>query len=165
MAKSRATIGWLLLAAAVVLIDQLTKALVEKTFRFGERRTVIPDWFDLTLVYNKGAAFSFLSSADGWQRWFFIALGTAAAVVIVFMLVRHGSQRLFGFGLAMILGGAVGNVIDRVWRGQVVDFLEEQARNSPEVMAIGYRGESQSLRETGGSIWLVFGITILIVYL
>lgn len=123
MARSRATIGWLLLALAVVLIDQLTKALVEQTFRFGERRTVIPGWFDLTLVYNKGAAFSFLSSADGWQRWFFIALGTVAAVVIVFMLVRHGSQRLFGFGLAMILGGAVGNVIDRVWRGQVVDFL------------------------------------------
>lgn len=123
MAKSRATVGWLLLAAAVVLIDQLTKALVEQTFRFGERHTVIPGWFDLTLVYNKGAAFSFLSNADGWQRWFFIVLGTVAAVVIVWMLVRHGSQRLFGFGLAMILGGAVGNVIDRVWRGQVVDFL------------------------------------------
>ena len=126
MARSRSRTGigrWLLLSALIVLFDQLTKVLVVRSFTLGQRRAIVDGFFDLTLVYNKGAAFSFLSSADGWQRWFFIALGTVAAVVIVFMLVRHGSQRLFGFGLAMILGGAVGNVIDRVWRGQVVDFL------------------------------------------
>jgi signal peptidase II len=92
-------------------------------FRIGERLQVVPGWFDLTLVYNPGAAFSFLASAGGWQRGFFIAIGLAASGFILWLLVRHGSQRLFGFALAMILGGAVGNVIDRVFRGEVVDFL------------------------------------------
>lgn len=126
MARSRPAATpspWLLLAAVIVIVDQLTKLLVVRTIPLGDRKPVVGGFLDLTFVYNKGAAFSFLAGADGWQRWFFIALGSVAAVVIVFMLVRHGSQRLFGFGLAMILGGAVGNVIDRVWRGQVVDFL------------------------------------------
>jgi signal peptidase II len=113
----------LLLAALVVLIDQLTKAMIERYFTLGARKEIVHGWFDLTLAYNKGAAFSFLSSAAGWQRWLFIGLGTAAAVFIVFLLARHGSQRLFSFGLALILGGAVGNVVDRIFRGQVVDFL------------------------------------------
>lgn len=115
--------GSLLLAAFIVLIDQLTKLLVERSFTVGMRKPVLPGWFDLTLAYNKGAAFSFLSNAAGWQRWMFIGLGLAAAAFIVFLLVRHGSQRLFSFGLALILGGAIGNVVDRIFRGQVVDFL------------------------------------------
>jgi signal peptidase II len=90
---------------------------------FGERVPVIPGFFDFTLVYNRGAAFSFLAGAGGWQRWFFTGIGIAAAVFIVWMLARHGSQRLFALALSLILGGAIGNVIDRVWQGKVTDFV------------------------------------------
>ena len=104
-------------------VDQLSKLAVVRSFAFGERLAIVPGLFDLTLVYNRGAAFSFLASASGWQRWFFTALGVGAAVFIVWLLARHGSQRLFAFALALILGGAIGNVIDRIARGQVVDFV------------------------------------------
>jgi signal peptidase II len=114
---------WLALATLVVVLDQLTKVMVVRSFQVGERRPVLDGWFDLTLVYNKGAAFSFLASADGWQRWFFIAVGFAAMAFILYLLVRHGSQKLFGVALSLILGGAIGNVLDRVFEGQVVDFL------------------------------------------
>lgn len=114
---------WLGLAAAIVALDQASKFAVLQVFSFGERLTVLPGLFDLTLVYNRGAAFSFLAGASGWQRWFFIGLGLAAAAFIVWLLARHGTQRLFAFALALILGGAIGNVIDRVVHGQVVDFL------------------------------------------
>ena len=114
---------WLWLAATVLVADQLSKLAIERSFAFGERLAIVPGLFDLTLVYNRGAAFSFLASASGWQRWFFTALGVGAAVFIVWLLARHGSQRLFAFALALILGGAIGNVIDRIARGQVVDFV------------------------------------------
>ena len=114
---------WLLLAVVVILLDQVSKIAIEQRFRFGERLSVIEGYFDLTLVYNKGAAFNFLATAGGWQRWFFIGLGIAAAGFLTYLLVKHASQRLFCFGLAMIMGGAIGNVIDRVWHGQVIDFL------------------------------------------
>ena len=125
MARSGTTaIGrWLWIAAAVVVLDQATKFAVERAFSYGERLAVVPGFFDLTLVYNRGAAFSFLASVAGWQRWFFIALGAVAAVFIVWLLARHGSQRLFAFALALILGGAIGNVVDRIARGHVVDFV------------------------------------------
>ncbi|HVL54900.1 MAG TPA: signal peptidase II [Burkholderiaceae bacterium] len=115
--------GGIAIAAAIVIVDQLTKWVVEQRFAFAERLAVIPGYFDLTLVYNTGAAFSFLAGASGWQRWMFTGIGLAAAGFIVYMLWRHGSQRLFAFSLALILGGAIGNVIDRIARGQVVDFL------------------------------------------
>ena len=92
-------------------------------FQYGERLNLIPGWFDLILVYNTGAAFSFLAGAGGWQRWFFTALGIIASVVIVFMLRRHGGQPLFATALALIMGGAIGNVIDRLVHAKVVDFL------------------------------------------
>jgi len=114
---------WLWLAAAIVVVDQLSKFAILRSLSFGERIAVVPGLFDLTLVYNRGAAFSFLAGASGWQRWFFTGLGIAAAIFIVWLLARHGSQRLFAFALALILGGAIGNVIDRVVHGQVVDFL------------------------------------------
>jgi signal peptidase II len=130
MSRGKNTIGgrnslvpWLLLSAVIILLDQVTKIAVERRFSFAERLSVIEGFFDLTLVYNKGAAFSFLASAGGWQRWFFIGLGSVAAIFLIYLLVKHASQRLFCFGVALILGGAIGNVIDRVWRGQVVDFL------------------------------------------
>ncbi len=114
---------WLGIAIVVILLDQVTKIAIERVFNFGERLPVIGGIFDLTLLYNKGAAFSFLAGAGGWQRGFFIGVGVAAALFIVWLLARHGQQRLFSFALALILGGALGNVIDRVLHGHVVDFL------------------------------------------
>src|SRR5690606_14963473 len=109
---------WLWLAAAVLAADQLSKFAIERSFAFGERLAIVPGLFDLTLVYHRGAAFSFLANAAGWQRWFFTALGLGAAGFIVWLLARHGSQRLFAFALALILGGAIGNVIDRIEIGR-----------------------------------------------
>lgn len=114
---------WLGLAAVVVLLDQLTKTLVIGWFELGDVRPVT-DFFNLVRVHNTGAAFSILAGASGWQRWFFVGLGVVASVFIVWMLRSHGSQKLFGFSLAMILGGAVGNVVDRLLHGYVVDFLQ-----------------------------------------
>ncbi|MFT3804801.1 MAG: signal peptidase II [Burkholderiaceae bacterium] len=114
---------WYALALAVVIIDQLTKLWVLDHFAPGERLPVIPGLFDLTLLFNPGAAFSFLGNASGWQRWFFTALGLGASAVIAVLLHRHRGQTLFSLALAMIMGGAVGNVIDRLIFGKVVDFL------------------------------------------
>ena len=114
---------YLLLAAVVVALDQWTKLTVEGRFAFGERLTVIPGFFDLTLAYNRGAAFSFLAGADGWQRWFFSGIAIVAATFIGWLLVRHRGERGFSTGLGLILGGAIGNLIDRLLAGQVTDFL------------------------------------------
>jgi signal peptidase II len=114
---------WLGIALAVILLDQIVKAVISATFQLGELHTVNPV-LDIVRAHNTGAAFSFLANASGWQRWFFIGLGAIAAVFIVWLLKRHGGQRMFGWALALILGGAVGNVIDRVWHGYVVDFVQ-----------------------------------------
>jgi len=114
---------WLGIALAVILLDQLTKTLISRAFDLNDSRT-LTSFFNLVRAHNTGAAFSFLAGADGWQRWFFIGLGAVAAVFIVWLLARHGGQRLFGWALALILGGALGNVIDRVLHGHVVDFLQ-----------------------------------------
>jgi signal peptidase II len=116
-------IHWLAIALVLLLADQFTKILVIGSFQLGEGIPVT-GFFNLVRVHNAGAAFSFLAGASGWQRWFFTALGLVAAVVIVWMLKGHPGQRLFCFALACILGGAVGNVIDRVLYGYVVDFLD-----------------------------------------
>ncbi len=120
---------WLGIALAVILIDQLTKTIISGTFQVNEVRSVNP-FLDIVCAHNTGAAFSFLAGASGWQRWFFIGLGIAAAAFIVWLLARHGGQRLFGWALALILGGAVGNVIDRVLHGYVVDFIQVHYRGS-----------------------------------
>ncbi|MGM3273756.1 signal peptidase II [Ralstonia sp. 24A2] len=114
---------WLGLAVIWILLDQLTKVAILKTFTYGESRP-ITGFFNLVLAYNRGAAFSFLAAAGGWQRWFFTGLGIAAALFIVWLLKRHSGQKMFCFALALILGGALGNVIDRVIYGHVVDFLD-----------------------------------------
>jgi signal peptidase II len=114
---------WLGLAAVVILLDQLTKTLILRSFEYGDSHTVTA-WFNIVRAHNTGAAFSFLAGASGWQRWFFTGIGAVAAVFIVWMLRRHGGQRLFAFALSMILGGALGNVIDRLLHGYVVDFLQ-----------------------------------------
>jgi len=115
--------AWLFVSAGVVVLDQLTKWLVQQTLVFGQSVPVLP-FFNLVLVYNPGAAFSFLSSAQGWQRDFFVAIGLAASALIVYLLRRHATDPMFCFALALILGGALGNVIDRVMLGAVVDFLD-----------------------------------------
>jgi len=107
----------------VIVVDQASKLAITRLFAYGDRKPVLPGFLDLTLLYNKGAAFSFLSNAGGWQRWFFTAIGVGAAIFIVFMLVKHGSQRLFCVALVLIAGGALGNVIDRLLHGHVVDFI------------------------------------------
>ncbi|MEO6278059.1 signal peptidase II [Roseateles sp.] len=127
--RSSATPGlaqWLLIAALIIVADQLTKILVIGSFQLGDVRPVT-GFFDLVRAHNYGAAFSFLHTASGWQRWFFMGLGTVAAVFIVWMLRRHGQQKLFAWALTLILGGAIGNVIDRAIHGYVVDFLQVHA--------------------------------------
>ena len=114
---------WLGIALVVILLDQFTKTLILGYYQLGQG-TPVTSFFNIVRVHNTGAAFSFLAGASGWQRWFFIGLGVAAAVFIVFMLKRHGGQRLFAWALALILGGALGNVIDRALHGYVVDFLD-----------------------------------------
>lgn len=114
--------AWLGLSALVVLADQITKLLMTGWLQFGEAVRVTP-FFDLVLVYNPGAAFSFLSSASGWQRWFFVALALGISVWLVLLIRRHAAERLLPLSFALVLGGAIGNVIDRVLHGAVIDFL------------------------------------------
>ena len=114
---------WLALASIVVLLDQFIKVLVVGYFQLGEG-VAVTGFFNLVRAHNTGAAFSFLADASGWQRWFFTALGLVATGAMVWMLKKHPGQRLFSFAIACILGGAVGNVIDRLTRGYVVDFLD-----------------------------------------
>lgn len=121
-------VPWLGIAAIVLLLDQLTKITITQMFTYGESRPVT-SFFNLVLAYNKGAAFSFLSTQSGWQRYFFTAIGIAAALFIVYLLKKHAGQRLFCWALALILGGAVGNVIDRILYGHVIDFLDFYIRN------------------------------------
>jgi signal peptidase II len=124
--KAGSLLPWLALAALIVVLDQLTKTLIVHEFRLGDSVTVT-SFFNLVRVHNSGAAFSFLAGASGWQRWFFVGIGVVATVFIVWMLRSHGGQKLFAWSLALILGGAVGNVIDRLLHGYVVDFLQFHA--------------------------------------
>jgi signal peptidase II len=121
--KSSPLLPWLAIALIVIVLDQLFKTLILGHFQLGESRSVT-SFFNVVRVHNSGAAFSFLAGASGWQRWFFVGLGVVAASFIVWMLKRHGGQRLFGWALALILGGAVGNVIDRLLHGHVIDFIQ-----------------------------------------
>jgi signal peptidase II len=114
---------WLGLAAVVVLLDQITKLAIERLFDYGDVHPVT-SFFNLVLTYNNGAAFSFLAGASGWQMQFLTAIGILASLFILFLLARHGTQKLFSLALALILGGAVGNVIDRIAYGHVIDFLD-----------------------------------------
>lgn len=114
---------WLLLAAAIFVADQWTKQWILDHYQHGDA-TVVTSFFNIVRAHNPGAAFSFLAGASGWQRWFFTAIGVGAAVFIVWLLRAHAGQRLFSFALTLILGGAVGNVVDRLQHGYVVDFLD-----------------------------------------
>jgi len=114
---------WLGLALLVVVLDQLSKTLILGHFQLGDTQPVT-SFFNLVRVHNSGAAFSFLAGASGWQRWFFIGLGVVATAFIVWMLRKHPAQKLFCFAITMIMGGAIGNVVDRALHGYVVDFLQ-----------------------------------------
>ena len=114
---------WLGMALVILIADQITKVMIIGSFQLGDSQTVTP-YFNLVRVHNSGAAFSFLSSASGWQRWFFTAIGVGAAGFIIWLLRSHPGQKLFCFALALVLGGAVGNVIDRLLWGHVIDFLD-----------------------------------------
>ncbi|HEY5733384.1 MAG TPA: signal peptidase II [Gammaproteobacteria bacterium] len=115
---------WLLLSVAVILVDQFTKWLAEASLVPYQPVPVVP-MFNLTLAYNTGAAFSFLSDAGGWQRWFFISLTLVVIVVLFSWLWRmRAEEKLHAMSISMILGGAIGNLIDRVWLGHVIDFLD-----------------------------------------
>jgi len=118
--------GWFGLAAGIVLADQASKLAVLASFAPGERLR-ITGFFNLVLAFNKGAAFSFLASAPGWQTPLFVAIALVAAAVVSALLLRSPGRRMFSAALALILGGALGNVIDRLRFGQVVDFLDFHA--------------------------------------
>jgi len=121
--SSASLLPWLGLALILLIADQFTKVLILGYYQLGDA-TYVTSFFNVVRVHNTGAAFSFLASASGWQRWFFTAIGIAAALFILWMLKSHAGQKLFSFALACILGGAVGNVIDRTLYGYVVDFLD-----------------------------------------
>ncbi len=117
---------WFVLAGLVIVLDQLSKWVVLNHIQFGETIYVAPFW-NWVLTFNPGAAFSFLADQPGWQRWFFTALAVAVSAWIAVELRRHPGHRLAAFALALIMGGALGNVIDRIRFGAVVDFIQWHA--------------------------------------
>jgi signal peptidase II len=121
--SSSSMLPWLGLALILLIADQFTKILILGYYQLGDS-TLVTSFFNIVRVHNTGAAFSFLADASGWQRWFFTGIGAVAIAVILWMLKAHPGQKLFSFALACILGGAIGNVIDRVRYGYVVDFLD-----------------------------------------
>lgn len=121
--SSNSMLPWLGLALLILMADQFTKVLIVGYYQLGDA-TYVTRFFNVVRVHNSGAAFSFLANAGGWQRWLFTGIGITAALFIVWMLKSHAGQKLFSFALACILGGAIGNVIDRSLYGYVVDFLD-----------------------------------------
>ncbi len=119
----RSWAGWLLVSVVVIVLDQTSKYWITHSFQYGDSLT-ITSFFNLMLIYNTGAAFSLLASAPGWQRGLFIVIALVASVVIVYLLRRSSSNILFSFALSLVLGGALGNLVDRVMLGHVVDFLD-----------------------------------------
>ena len=116
-------IGWLALALLILIADQFTKVLVLGYYKLGDSQ-MVTSYFNLVRVHNSGAAFSFLANAGGWQRWFFTGIGFVAAGFIIWMLKSHPGQKLFSTAMALILGGAIGNVTDRLLHGYVIDMLQ-----------------------------------------
>jgi signal peptidase II len=121
--KSTGLLLWLGIAVIVVLLDQVSKITMSRLLVFGQSEMITP-YFNLVMVYNQGAAFSFLANSGGWQRWFFSGLALVVSLVLIWMLHKNASQRLFCWALTLILGGAVGNLIDRLLYGHVIDFLD-----------------------------------------
>lgn len=118
---------WLAWAVLLVIADQFTKTLILGYYRLGDA-TYVTSFFNVVRTHNTGAAFSFLADAGGWQRWLFTGIAVATAAFILWQLRAHPGQRLFCFALSSILGGAIGNVVDRLQHGYVVDFLDFHLR-------------------------------------
>jgi len=118
--------GWYGLAAIVIVLDQLSKWVVLNQIQFGETIYVAPFW-NWVLTFNPGAAFSFLADQPGWQRWFFSVLALGVSGWIALELRRHPEEKLMALALALVMGGALGNVIDRIRFGAVVDFIQWHA--------------------------------------
>ena len=114
---------WLSLSLLVIVLDQISKFWIDGTFQYGEG-IALTSFFNLVHARNTGAAFSFLANEGGWQRFFFIGIATAASILIVYLLRKHAEERGFCLALSLVLGGALGNLIDRVRFGYVVDFLD-----------------------------------------
>jgi signal peptidase II len=114
---------WLALALLVLVLDQISKAWVLANFRLMDRQ-IVTSFFNLVLVFNPGASFSFLADAGGWQKWFFVALALGISLWLLSLLKKHAHERLMPAALSLILGGALGNVIDRLRFDAVVDFLD-----------------------------------------
>lgn len=115
--------GWLGLSALIIVLDQVSKQAILGSIEPGHQVEVLAPFFSLVLTYNPGAAFSFLATEPGWQRYFFILVALAASALIIYMMARHKADRFLCFALALVLGGAVGNLVDRILHGAVVDFL------------------------------------------
>jgi signal peptidase II len=113
---------WLAISLVIIILDLYTKHLVQQAFMLGDKLTVTT-FFDLVRYHNEGAAFSFLADAGGWQKWFFTIVSIVASIFILYLLNKHQQEKLFSLGLALVLGGAIGNLYDRVTLGYVVDFL------------------------------------------
>ena len=114
---------WFAFSALLVVLDQITKFVIQSALVPGQSIDVLPPAFTLVLAYNPGAAFSFLASGSGWQRYFFLAIALGASALIIYIMIKHRSDRFLCFALALVLGGAVGNLIDRAVSGAVVDFV------------------------------------------
>jgi signal peptidase II len=114
---------WMMVAALLIGLDQLSKLIIVNSYALGQQ-SVLTSWFNVVRVHNTGAAFSFLSDAGGWQRWFFIGLGVLAVAVLAFLMFRHAGQVLFALAATLIISGAIGNTIDRLSYGYVVDFID-----------------------------------------
>lgn len=113
---------WFSISAVIVALDLYTKYLVQNAFVYGEHFTVT-SFFDLVRYHNTGAAFSFLANAGGWQKWFFTVITSIAVIVITYLIIKHHAEKWFSAGLALVLGGAIGNLYDRLTLGYVVDFI------------------------------------------
>ena len=121
--SARALLPWAGVAAVVFLVDFATKLYFESNFYLGESRPVT-SFFNLVLAHNTGAAFSFLAGHSGWQMYLFAAIALAAVFICAGLIIRHASERLFCLSLALIMGGAIGNLFDRIIYGYVIDFLD-----------------------------------------
>jgi signal peptidase II len=120
---SQGLLQWLGVATLTLLLDQFTKLLILMNYHYGQA-THLTDWLNIVRVHNRGAAFSFLANAAGWQRWFFVGLGIIAVAFMLYLMLSHAGQRLFCFALALLMGGALGNVLDRLIHGYVVDMID-----------------------------------------
>ena len=114
---------WFALSALLVVLDQITKLVIQHALVPGQTIDVLPPVVTLVLAYNPGAAFSFLASGSGWQRYFFLVIALVASILIIYIMIKHRSDRFLCFALALVLGGAIGNLIDRAVWGAVVDFV------------------------------------------